>query len=217
MKFSEVQFGDCPHCNYSHLQLPVVWSKRLVDAITRDGRPWAAIACPRCGGVTCLELTIQSDILTSKGSDIPLYADVQVVARYPEGDATRTRISHLPESIATYFANAQRVLAAGVPSAAAVELRRTLEAAAQHFVPGSKEFLVKQIEKLISAGLVTRQFAEALTYVRKIGNVGAHAGETALSERELQASIKFTELLLRNLFEVPGELASIQGDGEAEQ
>lgn len=211
MRFEELRFGDCPHCGFQHLQFSVVWTNQHVKAVARAGRPWAAIACPRCGGVTALEMS-PTGTLQSPGADIPDQTWVSLVARYPEGDAARLRIDHLPDSIGTYFANAQRVLAAGVNSSAAVELRRTLEAATNHFNAGGNKPLFQQIKKLIDDGLVTRQFGEALTYVRKIGNAGAHAGEEVLSDRDLQACMRFTELLLRNLFEVPGALAELQDE-----
>jgi len=95
------------------------------------------------------------------------------------------------------------VLAAGVPDAAAVQLRRTLEAAAAHFGVRQRN-LVASIEKLIADGLVTKQFGQALDHIRVVGNLGAHATDQRVDEVAAQRAMSFTTLLLRNLFEVPG-------------
>ncbi|WP_285366248.1 DUF4145 domain-containing protein [Streptomyces albipurpureus] len=128
-----------------------------------------------------------------------------VVPRDSDGG---NRINHLPQDVSRYHSDAIRVLHAGVPDAAAVQLRRTLEAAAAHF--GIKEkVLVKSIEKLISAGHVTQSFGPLLHHIRAVGNVGAHASDEYVDQKTAEGALRFTTLLLRNLFEVPGELGSL--------
>jgi hypothetical protein len=57
------------------------------------------------------------------------------------------------------------ILTVGEPDAAAVQLRRTLEAAlASKGVPGTR--LVQSIERLIDQGAVTTDFKDLLDYVR---------------------------------------------------
>jgi hypothetical protein len=105
------------------------------------------------------------------------------------------------------------VLDAGVPDAAAVQLRRTLEAAAAHFDVRGRN-LVGKIQKLIEEGFVTRQFGEALHDIRMVGNLGAHATDQRVDDAAAQRITNFTTLLLRNLFEVPGELAAASPDDD---
>ena len=79
---------------------------------------------------------------------------------------------------------------------------------------------------MIKQGLVTKDFGDVLTHVRKIGNLGAHYTDETLTEAEVQRGLRFTTQFLRNLFEVPGELAQLSaevgddddggGDGEVE-
>jgi hypothetical protein len=117
----------------------------------------------------------------------------------------------MPDDVAKYFADAQRVMDAGVPDAAAVQLRKTLEAATAH--KGiSERTLVKSIEALISQQLVTKDFSDLLHHVRKIGNVGAHHTDETVTQEELERVMRFTTQILRNLFEVPGELEGLGGD-----
>lgn len=76
---------------------------------------------------------------------------------------------------------------------------------------------MKRIEELIERGLITQPFGEALDHVRQVGNVGAHAGEERVDEETARRALRFTTQVLRNLFEVPAELAKIEAsiDDEA--
>jgi hypothetical protein len=50
----------------------------------------------------------------------------------------------------------------------------------------------------------------------KIANVGAHHGDERVDAETAGRALRFTTLLLQNLFEVPAELARIEaGDGAA--
>ena len=111
---------------------------------------------------------------------------------------------HLPDDVAEYYEAAIRVLDAGVPDATAVQLRRTLEAAAGHFGMTDGP-LVKRIEGLIESGHITVDFSKALDHVRKVGNVGAHAGGERVDQVTASRALRFTTQMLRNLFEIPAE------------
>lgn len=211
MQFSELGYGDCGHCGTRNLQFKILWSVYLLRSVNNAQRSWATVGCPRCAGVTLLEFKATASDHTSPGTQVPGNATVSNIARRPVSAEGEHAIAHVPDEILEYFRNSRIVLTAGVPSAAAVELRRTLEAAAAHF-DVKNGALVKQIQELISKGLVTKQFGEALTHVRKIGNVGAHHNDEKLSTDDVELAARFTELLLRNLFEVPGELANLQDD-----
>jgi hypothetical protein len=120
-------------------------------------------------------------------------------------------VEHLPDDVSRYFADAQRVMAAGVPDAAAVQLRRTLEAAAAH--KGIRERnLMSSIREMINQQLVTKDFEGLLHHVRKIGNIGAHYTDETLTNEEVERVLRFTTQILRNLFEVPGELDALKAE-----
>lgn len=123
-------------------------------------------------------------------------------------DKTEVDVGHLPDEVERPYRNAIKVLEAGVPSSAAMELRRTLEAAAKaHGI--NDQPLVRAIEKLSEQGLVTKGFVQVLGHIKKIGNAGAHAGEQEVTEEEARTALKFTTQVLRNLFEIPAELARL--------
>jgi hypothetical protein len=154
-------------------------------------REWAVLSCPRCGGAILLEAATEG-----QGNAI-----LQVV---PEPGA-ESNVEHLPDDVHGYYRAAITVLEAGVPDAAAVQLRRTLEAAAAHRGVRSGP-LVGRIENLIEIGAVTAEFGKVLDHIRQLGNIGAHAGDEYVDEEAARRALRFTTQVLRNLFEIPAEL-----------
>jgi hypothetical protein len=144
---------------------------------------------------------------TNRGDQAP--PEVKLVV--PEDDHVASQVGHLPEDVAGFYKAARRALDADIPDAAAVELRKTLEAASAHFDVDEKT-LVKSIQALIEKGLVTKQFGEVLDRVRKVGNVGAHASDETVDQDTAEQVWRFTTQVLRNLFEIPGELRSDKVD-----
>jgi hypothetical protein len=169
-------------------------------------RGWGVLACTRCAGVMCIELKTNN---MGAGNQFADGTQVAVTQQVPSARQQKYQVDHLPEEVAGFFADALVVLDAGVPDAAAVQLRRTLEAAAaRRGVKRSR--LVDSVQELIKQGAVTQDFAELMTYVRRIGNLGAHATDEKLTPDEVDRSIRFTAQLLRILFEVPAELAALK-------
>lgn len=156
-------------------------------------RFWSVLSCPRCGSVVVLEINAQNET--------PPAAKLVV----PHDEHRKAEVEHLPSDVDKFYTDARRVLDAGVPDAAAVQLRRTLEAAAAHFGIGDGP-LVGRIEKLIEQGLITKQFGDVLDHVRKLGNLGAHASDETVDEVSAERAFRFTTQVLRNLFEIPAEL-----------
>ncbi|MFE9565437.1 DUF4145 domain-containing protein [Streptomyces sp. NPDC006487] len=189
-------FRDCPWCGLTNTKLTVsTFNTQFED---KDGNPrnWATLGCPSCGGAVLIEHSGPHDPGLSAFTVVPTGIDDAVTVR------------HLPEDVERYYTDALRVLRVGVPDAAAVQLRRTLEAAAAHFEIRER-VLMKSIEKLIADGHVTQSFAPVLHHIRVVGNVGAHASDERVDHDTAQGALRFTTQLLRNLFEVPGELRAL--------
>jgi hypothetical protein len=199
-------FRTCGYCGLKRAQMNIVLAHH--QAIRPDGKSlWhTLLQCPDCAHITM----IQHNGPTAKPSDN------KILEVYP-GDADRALdVKHLPESVRQYYLDAKRVLDAGVPDAAAVQLRRTLEAAVAEFPAAKQKTLMRSIEKLIEDGLVTKQFGQALHHIRSVGNVGAHATDERVDDPTAERALEFTTQLLRNLFEVPGELSLIAGGEDQE-
>lgn len=195
MSFSEdFLYTDCPWCFTKNVAL--IRHGRTIDVADTKHRErqWTLTTCPRCAGAILMETH-------------PL--SLSLVQTVPLPTNGQNQVKHLPNDVESYYSNAQIALNAGIPSSAAVELRRTLEAAAKH--QGVEErTLVQAVKKLVEQGLVTKSFESVLSHVRKIGNQGAHAGDEQLTTEEVEAAMEFTTQFLKNLFEVPEELRLLQ-------
>lgn len=208
MKYGELPFRDCGNCGTRDVSMSLQWQAQNVQA--RDGRvrSWALLMCPRCAAPNVVELKADPNGYKDQ-------SEIEILHTFPDGPESAYTVDHLPGNVAEYLATSVRVLQAGVPDAAAVQLRRTLEAAAsEKGALDQKKPLVKAIEKLIDEGHVTVDFGKALGHVRKVGNQGAHFTDKKLSDDDVRRALLFTIQLLRNLFEVPGVLKEI---AEADQ
>lgn len=187
--------------------MAVKWSgARVIGA--GSTRSWAALACPNCASMTLVEVRIDSTPSLTQAEVLDRY-EITEIRVVPSNGAAIATVKHLPADVEKFFLSANRVLAAGEPDAAAVQLRKTLEAAAAQKGVTEKT-LYKSVEKLIEQGMITTDFSKLLDHVRKIGNMGAHYTDEELGQTEVERSLRFTTQVLRNLFEVPGELAELE-------
>jgi hypothetical protein len=212
MKFDEVRFRDCGHCRTVQVAMVLEWSNRRMTNAKNEKQYWAALSCPRCGKATLVELAMHNDVNTSD-STIAGTSEVAVIRALPSGTDGAVAVAHLPNDVRGFYEDAMRVLQAGVPDAAAVQLRKTLEAAAAHKGIREKQ-LVASIRRLVEQGYVTLDFKDVMTHIRQIGNSGAHYTDAKLTAPEVERSLRFTTQVLRNLFEVPGELEELRREAE---
>lgn len=118
-------------------------------------RTFAFLGCPACAGTIAIETN-------GRGANPPLE-----IAAFPSlQDGVNADVRHLPEDVQRYYIDAKTVLLAAVPDAAAVQLRRTLEAAAAHFGHDDGP-LVGRITGLIEDGLITRGSVMCFTWCAK--------------------------------------------------
>lgn len=84
------------------------------QAIAAGGRErfFALLACPRCAGPVVVEHNPSNE------------AAVVEVDSYPESGPGAAHVEDLPDDVADYYGAAIRVLGAGAPDSAAVELRK---------------------------------------------------------------------------------------------
>jgi hypothetical protein len=116
-------------------------------------------------------------------------------------------VSHLPEDIARDWGEAVSVFRVGAYASSVVMCGRTLEASAEHHGVSGRT-LQQRITTMISDGLITARFGQAMDYVRLIRNTGAHAG-ARVSHESAEGTMRFTQQSLRLLYEVPGELGRL--------
>lgn len=205
----EFRFRQCGWCGIRDVAMKK--HTGLIEGERADGnsRVWTFLTCPRCGGATAIE------------TNHPKQQPDKLLTVLPEPEAeVGLAVSHLPPDVHAYFKDSVRAMQADLPDAAAVQMRRTLEAAAAHFEDDSGDIdngpLVERIQRLVAAGLLTSQFGDAVHHVRQLGNLGAHAGDVRLDDDQARRALSFTTQTLRNLFEIPAELHTVRQDGEEE-
>jgi hypothetical protein len=198
----DYRYRDCPWCHVRDAAMNLLAGPMHQVGSTRGVRYWTILTCPRCAGLVSIETPSPQD------------GAVTMMSVIPEGDRS-TGVDHLPADVEGYLKAALTVLDAGVPDAAAVQLRKTLEAAAAHHDVDEKT-LDKSIRKLIEKNLITAQFGGVLHHVRKVGNLGAHASDEKVSDVEARRALRFTIAVVRDLFEIPAELALLNAGAGAE-
>lgn len=195
----EMRFRDCPWCDTRNVAMSVELHCAPSDSFGQV-RVWSMLICPRCAGAVLVE------------TDEVVESELRVVpsGKHAEG------VEDLPDSVAKHYERAVRVLDAGVASSTAVELRKTLEAAAQAHGINDRP-LARAIERLAEEGLVTKRFVDVLGHIRKLGNLGAHASDEDISIDEARMAMEFTTQVLKNLFEIPAKLSSLSRASDVEE
>ncbi len=193
-------FRDCPWCGLRDAQMNVPASSLGAARVDRAPRFYTLVTCPRCGGASVIEHNAPDE-------------GPALIRAFPD-PGSEVSVRNLPSDVERFYRGAIRVLEAGEPDAAAVQLRRTLEAAAAQRGVNTGT-LIQRIEKLIEKGLITTEFSAVLQHVRRLGNLGAHADDEPVEEEAARRALRFTTAVLRNLFEIPAELEAIDGPREA--
>lgn len=190
---------ECPHCRVKNITMAVLAQENQTVTGLGHPRTWTTIACTRCGGAVLIETNSRGNSPDRELLVLPVPGDVGV------------DVKALPSDVQQLFQEAQIVRAAGVPSLLAVALGKTIEAAAKSVGVERPFPLVKAIDDLVSDGKITQAFSEALTHVRSLRNAGAHGSvEGAVTDEDAERAFRFTAAFLRDLFEIPAELAAME-------
>jgi hypothetical protein len=147
MGFSDAfVFRDCPWCGLRDAQMQTLIVNSPAEMADGVVRFWTLLSCPRCGSAVAIE------------TNGPNEGPHQIRSVVPE-DRITEQVSDLPTDVEQYYEDAARVLDAGVPGAAAVLLRPTLEGAAAHngVTDGP---LVARIQTLIKKGVLAVKWTD---------------------------------------------------------
>jgi Domain of unknown function (DUF4145) len=184
----------CPHCSAGPTPFQRVWDTST-PAPEGGERRWVIASCPACGGLINFE--------------VPPGPEESPVIQVVPDVVGEWEVGHLPEEIQRDWNEAVAVYRVRADASAVVMCGRTLEAAAKRLNVGGGS-LNQRIQRMLDEGLVTAGFGQAMDYIRLIRNTGAHAG-ARVSRESAEGTMRFTQQALRLLFEVPGELARLQG------
>lgn len=199
----QFKFRDCPWCGLHDSEMRIITTNVVVNGQPGTQRIWSVVGCSRCAGIILLETNGASN------------AD-RLISTYPQDVNEGRTVKYLPEEVEKHYLKAIRALDAGLPDAAAVQLRKTLEAAASKH-DSLKGSLAASIKELIGKGLITGEFSKVLDRVRIVGNLGAHHTDEEIDQETAEQVLRFTTQVLRNLFEIPGELEELEEESNEDE
>jgi hypothetical protein len=121
----------------------------------------------------------------------------------------------IPEIIREDFAEANRCYFANAYKGVVMMCRRIVQQVARNKLAEkiiSRRDLHKQIAELLNSGLITRSLHGLSTEIKHFGNFGAHPQEDGLDKityEDAEIIMRFTEILLRDLYIIPFETAKM--------
>lgn len=162
----------------------------------KDPATVVTLICPNCN---------RPSLLTSSGEQAP-------------GPLEGGVVEHVPRQIDQLYTDARKAAASGAFTSAVLTLRKILmHVAVEHGAEEGGSF-VGYVEHLVDNGYLPPGGGGWLDYIRRRANEANH--EIVLMAREDATSLlKFTENLLRHVFELPALVPSpddAEGDGEPE-
>jgi hypothetical protein len=205
----ELRFRDCPRCGYQNLEMRPV-STCVVTTVAGRLRAWCMLASPRCAGVVTLELDFAKGSLQGAASGLPGNLPVSV-AFLLGGPGITCQGQSPPRGCGPLLPRRparDRCRGARCGGRAAQEnvgssrLKEGRDGSEYH---AGEEHPTAYRRGLHYEGL--RACAAARSQGR---HIGAHHTDEQLTDVEVLRALRFTTQVLRNLFEVPGELAELE-------
>lgn len=195
--------SDCGHCG-NKLPLDVLTSYQHSDYDPEDGfipehYTIQLLRCPTCSQPTLRQ--VYWNIGEHYDGHRELEGDEEIL--YP-----KTGLSNsigTPTSVQSALSAALKVRAIE-PNACAVLIRRTLEVICNE-EKCTKRTLVENLKELGSNGRIPPPLAQMADHLRKLGNIGAHAGEDQISPGDIPFMIEFAQAIIEYLYIAPAKIA----------
>jgi len=166
----------------------------VIDEYEHDEHWWAILECSTCG---------QLSLYTDQWDDSRKTWTSKLV--YPVPIIAPTEA---PESIQRLFREAVLVKPFS-PSLCVVGIRRCLEAICSDKGATGKTLSIN-IKELVVQGILPKRLAEMMDSSRIIGNLGAHAVSTEVTDDDAQVLIDFCSAILEYVYVAPTKIARIQ-------
>lgn len=185
--------NDCPYCQTRHVSFEIrtVHNRKIA---TGPFEAYALVVCGFCN---------RAAVAVFKGPDPGRILDSQFLdALHPSMDVSPPQ--YLPDNVERCYVEAVTIMGTA-PTAAGMTFRKTLEVALKTIRPNDQGNLKKRIDAAAKAGAITEDLAKWAHRIRLDGNEAAHEDQP-FSSNELEELHRFTELVLRYLFTLPGML-----------
>jgi len=207
--------------------------KLKVDQMSQIGPISVTARCPQCGKVSILEgwlpdININGRILCGqrrcpdqecRGHLFVIMENGKLIASYPpvciDFDST-----NIPTQVLIPFEEALNCHAAGYHTAAAIMIRRSLEAICDEKKAEGKD-LKARIRALSSKVIIPQELLDGMDELRILGNDAAHVNAesyTKISDPELRVAIEFAKEILKALYQYIAlleKLRALKSQGDA--
>lgn len=185
--------NDCPYCKTRHVSFEI----RTVHHRTITTGPIEAYVLVVCGFCNRAALAV------FKGPDQGRIFQLQFLeALHPSMDVSPPQ--YLPDGVERCYVEAVTIMGTA-SEAAGMMFRKTLEVALKTIRPNDQGNLKRRIDEAAKAGRITDDLAKWAHRIRLDGNEAAHE-DKPMSSADLEALHRFTELVLRYVFTLPGML-----------
>ncbi|WP_309628829.1 DUF4145 domain-containing protein [Brevundimonas sp.] len=198
---------DCPHCPATSVAFTIKW-----NASTSGATQIGAATCGACGKLiafTLLSVGAAAPDPSNIGGNI---ASIwQVTGAWPSRQAP-TVPDHTPNAVARRFLEGEDAFNRHSWNAAVSMYRSALDIATKGLegVP-EKQTFYKRLIWLRDQGRITDEMKSWADQVRIEGNEALHDPED-FEESDAKPLRLFTEMFLRYIFELPGEVAAFTAD-----
>lgn len=202
---------DCPHCPATSVGFTITWA-----AVPPQSRPHIWNTAAICGA--CKKPIVFVATHTSAQNHTPPTAfNSDIEGAYIIGEIWPRRTSatapaHVPNAIATRFLDGEENFQRGRWNPAVSMYRSALDIATKALEPeAAKKTFYERLRWMFENGRITKDIREWADFVRVDGNAALHEPDE-FSEEDAKSLRYFTEMFLRYMFEMPGEVQSYRAE-----
>lgn len=202
---------NCPHCPAENSSFQITWNAQ----VPAQGYLWNCCAvCGGCNGPICFRAK-QSDLSVAGQQPAALAGNIEPMFAVPSiwpGRVELTAPTHTPGPVKARFLEGEDAFTRGKWNSAVAMYRSALDIATKAMigVPANATFF-KRLEWLHENHGITPDIRSWADHVRVEGNAALHDPDE-FAEDDAKSLRFFTEMFLRYVFELPGEVRAFRGE-----
>jgi hypothetical protein len=203
---------NCPHCPAENSSFQITWNAPLPSG----GNLWnCAATCGACNGPICFRAAPMNQGLTGHP---PTNQPSNIEPNYKVSEIRPTRKEptappHTPSSVKARFLEGEDAFNRRKWNSAVAMYRSALDIATKGMTGVPTGTFFKRLEWLHQNHGITPDIKAWADHVRVEGNAALHDPEE-FAENDAKSLRFFTEMFLRYVFELPGEVRAFRGEPE---
>ena len=202
---------NCPHCPAEHSSFQITW-----NAPVPSGGFWnCAAMCGACNGPICFRVVATNPALGGhqpvghNGNIEPVYKVLEIWPTRKDPTAP----PHTPNLVKARFLEGEDAFSRKKWNSAVAMYRSALDIATKGMTGVPPGTFFKRLEWLHENHAITPDIKAWADHVRVDGNAALHDPEE-FAEDDAKSLRFFTEMFLRYVFELPGEVRAFRGEPE---